>query len=239
MPARTNEWGQPVGEPVPQWRPSPPPSGRTLNGRHCRLEALDPGRHAEDLYSALRSAPDDRDWTYMGDGPFSDAGEYRLWADKAAARTDLLFYAVVDNRSDRAVGTVSLMRQDPANGVIEVGNVMFSPLLKRTAISTEAQFLLMAHVFDDLGHRRYEWKCDSLNAPSRRAAERLGFRYEGTFRQAVVYKGRSRDTAWFSIVDSEWPTLRDAFRTWLAPANFDTGGVQRRTLAQTRAGLAD
>ncbi|WP_406387474.1 GNAT family N-acetyltransferase [Streptomyces sp. NBC_00887] len=235
MPARTNEWGQSIGDPVPEWSPRPLPVRRTLSGRHCRLEALDPERHAKDVFSALRSAPDDRDWTYMAVGPFSDAEEYRLWAADAAAGTDPLHYAVVDNRSERAVGTLSLMRQDPAGGVIEVGNVMFSPLLKRTVISTEAQFLLMTYVFDDLGYRRYEWKCDSLNAPSRRAAERLGFSYEGTFRQAVVYKGRNRDTAWFSIVSSEWPALRDAFGAWLAPANFDTDGIQRRTLAQTRA----
>lgn len=141
---------------------------------------------------------------------------------------------MIDRASGHAVGTLALMRQDPAHGVIEVGHVTFSPKLKQTPLSTEAQYLLMAHVFEQLGYRRYEWKCDSLNAPSRRAAERLGFRFEGIFRQAIVYKERSRDTAWFSIIDSEWPKLREAFEAWLAPENFDAEGRQRRSLVELR-----
>ncbi|ONQ53145.1 GNAT family N-acetyltransferase, partial [Burkholderia cenocepacia] len=133
-------------------------------------------------------------------------------------------YTVIDRATGRAVGTLALMRIDPANGVIEVGSVTFSPLLKRTPVSTEAQFLLMKYAFDTLGYRRYEWKCDDLNAPSRKAAARLGFRYEGTFRQAIVYRGRNRDTAWFSIIDGEWPDVRAAFEAWLAPENFDAEG---------------
>ncbi|MFE7753343.1 GNAT family N-acetyltransferase [Streptomyces sp. NPDC057428] len=237
MPEHANEFGQPIGEPVPGWTARPLPHGRTLAGRYCRLEALDPARHAQEVFAALRSARDDRDWTYMAVGPFSSAAEFEVWIREAASGTDPQHYAVIDHRSGRAVGTLSLMRQDPANGVIEVGNVMFSPLLKRTTVATEAQLLLMTHVFDDLGYRRYEWKCDSRNAPSRRAAERLGFGYEGTFRQAVVYKGRSRDTAWYSIINSEWPTLRQSFASWLEPANFDNDGRQRRSLAEIRADI--
>ncbi|WP_327111347.1 GNAT family N-acetyltransferase [Streptomyces sp. NBC_01341] len=238
MPEHMNEFGQPIGEPMPGWAPRPLTPGGTLAGRYCRLEALDPARHAQEVFAALRSARDDRDWTYMAVGPFPSEVEFDAWIREAASRTDPRHYAVVDQRSGRAVGTLSLMRQDPANGVIEVGNVMFSPLLKRTTLATEAQVLLMAHAFDDLGYRRYEWKCDSRNAPSRRAAERLGFGYEGTFRQAVVYKGRSRDTAWFSIINGEWPTLRHAFDSWLDPANFDDDGRQRRSLADIRARIA-
>ncbi|MFI8006914.1 GNAT family N-acetyltransferase [Streptomyces sp. NPDC086010] len=238
MPEHTNEFGQPIGEPMPGWGPRPLPSGATLTGRYCRLEALDPARHTRDLFAALSSARDDRDWTYMSVGPFASEVDFGAWTREAASSTDPRHYAVVDQRSGHAVGTLSLMRQDPANGVIEVGSVMFSPLLKRTTVATEAQFLLMAHAFDDLGYRRYEWKCDSRNAPSRRAAERLGFGYEGTFRQAVVYKGRSRDTAWFSIIGSEWPVLRQAFDVWLDPVNFDDDGLQRRSLTDIRTRIA-
>src|SRR5699024_2245003 len=140
------------------------------------------------------------------------------WAAHAAASADPRFCAVVDKASGDALGTASLMRQDLANGVIEIGNIMYSKRVQRTPISTEVQYLLMRYVFDDLRNRRYEWKCDSLNARSRQSAARLGFTYEGTFRQAVVYKGRSRDTAWFSMIDSEWPRIRDGFEAWLDPA---------------------
>ena len=156
---------------------------------------------------------------------------YRDWATAAAQSTDPRHYAVIDHATGLALGTLSLMRHDPAHGVIEVGNVVFSRALQRTPISTEAQYLAMRYVFDDLGYRRYEWKCDSLNAPSQRAAARLGFSYEGIFRQAVVYKGRNRDTAWFGLVDRDWPGVRDAFERWLDPANFDAEGNQRQALA--------
>lgn len=234
MSTLTNEYGQPVGAPVPDWSARPLPSAATLEGVHCRLEPLDAQRHAQDLYAAYRAAPDGRDWTYMAVGPFDDEQAYRRHAEAAARSTDPRHYAVIDRKTGKAVGTLALMRIDPANGVIEVGHVTFSPLLKRTPISTEAQYLLMSHVFDELGYRRYEWKCDSLNAPSRAAAERLGFRFEGIFRQATVYKGRSRDTAWFSILDKEWPLQGEAFKAWLAAGNFDEQGKQRRSLAEMR-----
>ncbi|WP_299571125.1 GNAT family protein [uncultured Williamsia sp.] len=227
--SRTNEFGQPVGEDVVDWQPPPRPSNAVLRGTHCTLEPLDADRHADDLFAAYAAAPDGRDWTYLPLGPFATIEEFRAWAEPAAAGQDPFLFAVVDTGTGRAVGTLALMRQDPANGVVEVGYVMFSRALQGTRASTEAQYLLMRHAFE-LGYRRYEWKCDSFNDPSRRAAARLGFTYEGTFRQAVVYKGRTRDTAWFSILDSEWPDIRTAFETWLDPANFDADGRQRAPL---------
>lgn len=234
MSALINEYGQSVGAPVPDWSPRPLPRAVTLEGAYCRLEPLDVERHARDLYAAYRAAPDGRDWTYLTVGPFDDEQAYRRYAETAASSTDPRHYAVIDRKTGKAVGTLALMRIDAAQGVIEVGSVTFSPLLKRTPISTEAQFLLMSYVFDELGYRRYEWKCDSLNAPSRAAAERLGFKFEGVFRQAIVYKGRSRDTAWFSILDKEWPLQKQAFKAWLAFENFDEQGRQRKSLAEVR-----
>lgn len=225
-----NEYGQPIGEPVTGWTTAPEPHAETLAGRYCVLQRLDPHRHADDLYAAYAAAPDDRDWTYLLRGPFHSPQPYRAWVEEAARGSDPRHYAVVDGATGRALGTLSLMRQDRANGVIEVGDIAFSRALQRTPASTEAQFLLMRHVFDELGYRRYEWKCDSLNAPSRRAAERLGFTYEGTFGQAVVYKGRNRDTAWFSVLDRDWPRIRAAFEAWLDPRNFTADGGQLEAL---------
>lgn len=224
--ARTNEYGQPVGDPVPDWEGVPLPDAKELTGRYCRLELLNPDKHADDLYDAYSVAPDGREWTYLSVGPFLTRESYRDWVAAAAVKADPRHYAVIDLAIDKAVGTLSLMRHDPANGVIEVGWVTFSQLLQRTPASTEAQYLLMAYVFDTLGYRRYEWKCDSLNAPSRSAALRLGFQFEGTFRNHVVYKGRSRDTMWFSITAPEWPKLKQGFEHWLDPANFDEDGRQ-------------
>ena len=232
-----NQYGQPVGESLPDWSERSRPADVVLEGVFCRLEPLNAECHTDDLYTAYCSAPDHRDWTYMFAGPFHDAGEYRRYTEHASRSVDPKHYAVIDHKARKAVGTCALMRVDANNGVIEVGNVMFSPLLKKSPTSTEAQFLLMKHVFEDLRYRRYEWKCDSLNAPSRKAADRLGFSFEGIFRQAVVYKGRSRDTAWYSIIDKEWPAIKNAFLTWLAAENFDGEGKQRRSLVEVREGL--
>lgn len=229
-----NEYGQPIGDPVSGWATAPRPQAERVAGRYCALERLDADRHAADLYAAYAAAADDRDWTYLLRGPFHSPKSYRDWAEGAARSSDPRHYAVVHAVTGRALGTLSLMRHDPANGVIEVGHIAFSPALRCTRASTEAQFLLMRHVFDELGYRRYEWKCDSLNAPSRRAAERLGFMYEGTFGQAVVYKGRNRDTAWFSVLDRDWPRLRAAFEAWLDPRNFTPDGAQLETLRAAR-----
>jgi RimJ/RimL family protein N-acetyltransferase len=234
---RTNEYEQPIGLAVDGWTPRPRPARVTVAGRHCTLEPLDAARHAAELHAAYALAPDGRDWTYMTVGPFADAADYLAYATRAQASDDPLHFVVRDAASGRAVGTLALLRIDPANGVIEVGSVSFAPPLQRTRASTEAHFLLMRHAFETLGYRRYEWKCDSLNAPSRQSALRLGFSFEGIFRQALVYKGRNRDTAWYAIVDHEWPARRAAFEQWLADANFDDQGRQRRSLAEIRAGL--
>ena len=233
MPDRHNEHGQPVGPLLPGWTARPLPPRRAIEGRHCTLEPLDAARHADDLHAAYAQAPDGRDWTYLFVERPADLAGTRAHIERAAQSSDPMHFAVVDRQSGRAVGTLALMRIDPANGAIEVGSVTFSPLLKQTPMSTEAQYLLMKLAFE-LGYRRYEWKCDNFNEPSKRAAARLGFRFEGIFRQAVVYKGRSRDTAWFSITDGEWPMLRTAFEHWLAPANFDAEGRQRMALDRFR-----
>jgi len=235
---RLNEYQQPVGEPLPDWTPRSYPERVTLQGRFCRLEPLESLRHGDELLTAWRKAEDGRDWTYLFSGPFTDEG-FRAYLAQAEASRDPLHFAVIDRQSGQAVGTLALMRIEPAHGVLEVGHVTFSPALKRTAAATESHFLLMRYVFEQLGYRRYEWKCDSLHVLSRRAAERLGFSYEGLFRQAIVYKGRTRDTAWFSIIDSEWPTLRQAFVRWLAESNFDEHGTQRQSLSVLRQQEAD
>lgn len=231
-----NEYQQPVGEALSGWCVRPWPERATMQGRYCRLEALDGAAHGEDLWEAWQQAEDGRDWTYMPVGPFEDAVAFRQHLNAAAGSSDALHYAVIDPVSHRAIGTLALMRIDPAQGAMEVGYVTFSPALRRSPLSTEAHFLLMKYAFDQLGYRRYEWKCDSLNGPSWRAAERLGFRHEGVFRQAAVYKGRTRDTAWFSIIDAEWPTVRGALERWLAADNFDSQGNQLRNLASLRDG---
>ena len=234
MPDRHNAYGQPVGPLLPGWTARPLPPRRAIEGRYCVLEPLDAARHADDLHAAYAQAPDGRDWTYLGVERPADLAGTRAHIERAAQSADPMHFAVVDRQSGRAIGTLALMRIDPANGAIEVGSVNFSPLLKHTPMSTEAQYLLMKLAFDELGYRRYEWKCDNFNEPSKRAAMRLGFQFEGVFRQAVVYKGRSRDTAWFSITDGEWPMLRAALERWLAPANFDAEGRQRMALDRFR-----
>jgi RimJ/RimL family protein N-acetyltransferase len=205
-----------------------------MRGRICRLEPLDAERHARALHEAYAADADGRNWTYLPYGPFASADEYASFARWGARGDDPLFYAIVLERSQRPVGVASFLRIEPAMGAIEVGHLCYAPALQRSPAATEAMYLMMRRVFDELGYRRYEWKCDSLNAPSRRAAERLGFRYEGTFRQMMVIKQRSRDSAWYSILDSEWPSLRAGFERWLDPANFDDSGAQRARLEDLR-----
>ena len=221
---------QPVGRSVPGWTARPAPPRQAMEGRFCRLEPLDPERHARELFDANSLDREGRNWTYLFVGPFGDFASYRAWLEQVARSDDPLFHTIIDRASGKAVGVATFMRIDRANGVIEVGNINFSPLLQRRPAATEAMFLMMRRVFDELGYRRYEWKCDGLNAPSRAAALRLGFTYEGLFRQAVIYKGRNRNTAWFSIIDTEWPALKQAYEAWLAPDNFDAAGVQQRAL---------
>jgi RimJ/RimL family protein N-acetyltransferase len=224
-----NSLGQPIGPPVPGWEPPERPQRTVLQGRYCRLEPLDGARHAADLHAANSLDREGRMWTYLFSGPFATLQEFTAWLEAREDSLDPLFHAIVDGATGRATGLASYLRIDTTHGVIEVGHLAFSPLLQRTRAATEAMYLMMKHAFD-LGYRRYEWKCDALNSASRRAAERLGFRFEGIFRQAVVYKGRNRDTAWYSIIDREWPEQEIRFRAWLDPANFDGEGRQRRPL---------
>jgi RimJ/RimL family protein N-acetyltransferase len=229
-----NPLGQPVGGPVPGWSPRPPPPRTAMQGRFCTVEPLDPDRHAADLFAANAQDRDGRIWTYYPYGPFATLAEYRAWAENACVDPGRQFHAIRDNATGKAVGVAAYINAQPAVGVVEVGSLVFSPLLQRRPAATEAMYLMMRRVFDELGYRRYEWKCDSLNQPSRDAAARLGFRYEGLFRQATITRGRNRDTAWFSIIDREWPGLREAFERWLDPGNFDPDGTQRRPLAGCR-----
>lgn len=229
-----NAFGMPVGETLHGWTPRPRPGPGRLTGRYCALERLDAGRHAAALFAAHQAAPDGRDWTYLfWERPETESA-FHAWVEAQAALTDPCHYAIVDAATGQPLGTTALMRIDPAIGAIEVGHVIYPPCLQRTRAGTEAQFLLMRRVFEELGYRRHEWKCDALNAPSRAAALRYGFTFEGIFRQALIYKGRTRDTAWYSIIDREWPTVKAAFEAWLDPANFDAEGRQRRTLAGLR-----
>jgi RimJ/RimL family protein N-acetyltransferase len=233
--ARSNALGQPIGEALPHWIPPARPPREPMRGRWCRLEPLLP-EHADDLFASASADVDGRTWTYLAYGPFDDPGAHRAWVEEAAAGSDPLFHAIVDAGSGRALGVASYLRIDPGSGSIEVGHIRYAPALQRTPAATEAMYLMMRRVFA-LGYRRYEWKCDALNAPSRRAAQRLGFSFEGVFRQATVYKGRNRDTAWYSTIDGEWPALEHAFRRWLAPENFDDGGRQRESLSAFTAPL--
>jgi RimJ/RimL family protein N-acetyltransferase len=217
--------GQPIGVPVdtaPAQRPGPV----VLQGRFGRVEKLE-ARHAADLWGSAKS--DDTLWTYMGYGPFADAAAFMAWVAERAALTDPYAYAIIDN-NERAVGIATLMEIRPEMRVIEVGHIVYTPALQRTPLATEAQYLLAKYVFETLGYRRYEWKCNALNGPSRRAAERFGFIHEGVFRQHLIVKGRNRDTAWFAMVDSSWPRRKLGFERWLAPENFDADGRQKKQL---------
>lgn len=226
---RTNELGQPIGHPLGDWKAPPRPPREPMLGRFCQIETIDPSRHAADLHAANRSDELGRLWTYMSYGPFASFAAYETWMKHTCLGEDPMFHAIVDVKSGRALGVASYLRIDPGNGSIEVGHICYSPPLQRTPLATEAMFLMMQRAFA-LGYRRYEWKCDALNEPSRRAALRLGFTFEGVFRQATHYKGRNRDTAWYSIIDAEWPRLRSAYEAWLAPTSFDDQGRQRASL---------
>jgi RimJ/RimL family protein N-acetyltransferase len=235
MQQRVNSLGQPVGDPVPNWKPVATPPRTPIEGRYCRIEAIDPERHAAPLFEAISEDQDGRSWTYMGYGPFATLPEYRAWMKATCLGDDPLFHTIIDSSNGTAVGVASFLRIDPKFGVIETGHIHYSPRLQRTRIATEAMYLLMRRVFEELKYRRYEWKCDALNEPSRRAAKRYGFSYEGIFRQAMIYKGRNRDTAWFAIIDKEWPALKAAYETWLDPANFAADGTQKKALGDLTA----
>ena len=224
-----NELGQPIGWPVATDLPRPRPEKVRLEGRFCSLVPLDVEAHGGQLWEAFSADMTGVDWTYLPVAPIETEADFGVFLRAAEASEDPLYFTVL-NAEGRAVGHARYLRIDPANGVIEVGYIHFSPLMQRTPMSTEAMYLMMAYVFETLGYRRYEWKCDALNAPSLAAAKRLGFTFEGVFRQAVVYKGRNRDTAWLSVLDSEWPALKARFERWLDVENFDSKGRQRTRL---------
>lgn len=234
MSVRMNAFGQSIGIAVENWTPRLLPQRTPMVGKWCRVEVLDIGRHAAELFEANRDDGEGRNWTWLSSDPFDEFDAYHEWLTTISEGNDPLFHAIIDAASGKAVGVAAFLRIDPTNGVIEVGHINYSPRLQRTPAATEAMLLMMQRVFDELDYRRYEWKCDTLNAPSRAAAERLGFQFEGVFRQALVYKGRNRDTAWYSIIDREWPALRSAFERWLAPDNFDADGRQRTRLQDQR-----
>jgi RimJ/RimL family protein N-acetyltransferase len=223
-----NEFGQVIGEAV-DWTPGEPLVPVTLTGRTCRLEPLGE-EHVDGLYAALCVDSSPSIWTYMPSGPYADRQAFAASLDVLRATPAMVPLAIVLPDGTPA-GIATFLRIDHANGTAEVGYISYGAALQRTTAATEAMYLMAAHAFDVVGVRRYEWKCDDRNAPSRRAAARLGFTYEGTFRQVVVYKGRNRDTAWFSITDVEWPALRAEFRRWLDPANFDEAGQQKTPLS--------
>ena len=223
-----NQLGQPIGFPVPDWVAPPSPKKQRLQGSWCVLDPLTPS-HTEALHAANSEDRENKIWTYMPYGPFSSLAEYRQWVEAAAASFDPQFYVILQLPSRQAVGVASYLRIDPVNGCIEVGHICYSLRLQRTPAATEAMYLMMKNAFD-LGYRRYEWKCDALNEASRRAAGRLGFRFEGVFHQATIYKGRNRDTAWYSVTDSEWAELEPSFVAWLDKSNFDGQGRQLRRL---------
>lgn len=217
------------------WMPVPLPPRAPILGHRVRLEPIDPERHAAALYAAAHGPGHDPTlWDYLGYGPFASEAEFTDWLTARAESADPLFYAVVDAATGQAEGMASYLRIVPADGVIEIGHIWFGAALQRTRQATEAIYLLARHAFD-LGYRRLEWKCNAQNARSRAAAARFGFTYEGTFRQHMITKGRNRDTAWFAIIDGEWPAIRCAFDRWLADANFDEEGNQRASLAALRA----
>ena len=214
-----------LGAPLPDWKPATLPPREITRGRYCQLQPLQ-SAHAGWLWDAIEEAPEL--WTYMSVGPFQSGGDFLRWIEAQSAREDMTFFAICDLEG-KPLGLCAYLRLDLANGSIEIGNILFAPQLQRTVAATEAMFLLMRAVFQ-CGFRRYEWKCNSLNKASKNAARRLGFKFEGTFRQAAVVKGRNRDTDWFSITDGEWPRQQSAFERWLSPANFDAAGRQIKRL---------
>ena len=211
-----------------KWQPCGHPSHQVQHGRYVTLVPLSAEEHTADLWRAVEGH--DEVWDYLADGPYAGEKDLRHAIEQKEAGSAAVFVAIVPKVSGRAEGYASFMRMDPVHGVIEVGNILMSPPLQRTTAATEAMCLMARHIFEDLGYRRYEWKCNAENAPSRRAALRYGFTFEGIFRQHMVIKGRNRDTAWFSMLDSEWPARKAAFEAWLRPENFDEHGRQRRSL---------
>ena len=228
---KMNELGQPIGDALPNFKPGDLPKMERLEGRYVIVECLSKDKHGADLYEVYGPDSPANMWTYLFQNPVQSQEEWSALLDQMLAAQDRFYYAIVDKESGKALGTFALMRINRGSRVIEVGSVTYSPQLKRTRLATEAQYLLARYVFEELEYRRYEWKCDAFNQPSRYAAERLGFIYEGTFRQAVVYKGRNRDTDWLAMIDKDWPAVKIRLEKWLSPDNFDENGQQIKALS--------
>lgn len=226
----------PLGAPVPG-SPARRPEPTVLEGRHVRLVPFDAARHAAPLYAASHGPQKEALWAYLFPAPFADVDAFTRSYAEAATKADPLLFAIEETGSGDVVGHATYMRIEPGHRVIEVGNILYTPRLQRTPGATEAMYLMARHAFDALGYRRYEWKCNALNAPSRRAAERLGFSFEGIFRKHMIVKGLNRDTAWFAMTDDDWPRVKAAFEAWLDPENFDADGRQKETLEDIRAAL--
>lgn len=223
------------GECIENWHAKRRPPKTVTQGSYCSLVPLDPSKHAPNLFEAFQIDPQGTLWTYLPYGPFSDYNEFQKWLISLSMTEDPLFYTITDAKTELPLGLASYMRITPEHGVVEVGHIIFSNLLKQTTAATEAMYLMMKRAFDELNYRRYEWKCDALNLPSIAAAKRLGFTFEGIFRQDKVVKGRNRDTAWFSIIDKEWPQIKSHFQIWLDPNNFDQNGHQMTKLREIKS----
>ncbi len=232
IPQETDpESGLAIGPVLANPGPAKQPQRIVLEGRYCRLEPLDPERHCDDLYRAATPPDAAARFLYMGEPAPASPEVMAEWISSAAISPDPLFFAVIDKRTGRTEGRQTLMRINPVHQCIEIGNIYWGPAIAGSPVATEGNFLFARYVFGELGYRRYEWKCNALNAPSRRAALRFGFLFEGHFRRDLIIRGRSRDTAWFSIIDDEWPDLKAAYEEWLAPANFDSRGMQKTRLS--------
>ena len=228
---KTNEFGQVIGEAVPGFTPGGLPTATSIEGRYTRLEKLNES-HKEALYAVYGPDTPAQMWTYLAGSSVANEVEWDDLFDRLLRDSSKFYYVILDKSTQKALGTFALMRLETANRVVEIGSVTYLPELQRTRMATEAQYLMARYVFEEMGYRRYEWKCDALNEPSKRAAKRLGFTYEGRFRQAVVYKGRTRNTDWYSMIDQEWPKLKKRFEKWLLPENFNEEGVQYHSLSQ-------
>jgi hypothetical protein len=230
-----NHLDQPVGFLVNDWQPPSQPTREVLMGHFCSIEPLEI-KHAESLFASFNLDIEGRNWTYLPYGPFDSLASFSSWIEKDCLGNDPLFFAIVERTSGKAIGVASYLRITPNSGSLEVGHINYSPLLQRTPAATEAMYLMMSKAFEH-GYRRYEWKCDTLNAPSRATALRLGFSFEGIFRQATVVKGRNRDTAWYAMTDSDWLILKKVYLQWLSPANFNELGDQKLRLSKLTRSL--
>ncbi|MBX3709991.1 MAG: GNAT family N-acetyltransferase [Gammaproteobacteria bacterium] len=227
-----NQFGQLLGHLVENWIPCQRPAKTLIQGRYCILEPIEINKHAVKLFDVLAIDNQGESWTYLPYGPFDTINEFKNWLAETMSDNDTLLYAILDVKTKEPIGISGYLRMNPEHGVIEIGHLHFSALLKQTPLATEAIYLMLRHAFDELKFRRCEWKCNDLNEPSRRAAERFGFTFEGIFRQSYVFKNRNRDTAWFSMIDSEWEAIKEKFERWLHPNNFEANGKQILKLAQ-------